>query len=142
MLSRELVNFQDVVITEKELMLPLHKTAVHHIDMKNQKISYRFLYNLSFHKLRILYEYLNNALIKDWIQHSISSIRFLILFIFKRNGSLWLCVDYQGLNKKMIKNCHSLLLIEKILNCLVRFYYFMKLNLKNAYHWIWIAEKN
>ena len=32
---RELTDFQNVIITEKELMLPLHETAVHYINMKN-----------------------------------------------------------------------------------------------------------
>ena len=141
-LPRELADFQNVIITEEELMLPLHKSAVHYIDIKNQKISYRFLYNLSLYELRILCEYLNDALAKNWIQHSINSAEFSVLFISKRNGSLWLCVDYQSLNKKMIKNHHFLLLINKTLDYLMRFYYFMKLNLKNIYHQIWITKRD
>ena len=81
-------------------------------------------------------------MIKDWIQHSVSSTKSSILFIFKRNGSLQLCVDYQSLNKKTIKNHHSLPLIFETLDHLVGFYYFTKLNLKNTYYWIWITERN
>ena len=51
-------------------MLPLHKAAVHHIDTENQKILYKPLYNLSSCELKVLHKYLNNALIKGWIQHS------------------------------------------------------------------------
>ena len=133
-LLKKLINFQNVIITEKGPMSFLHKLAVYHINTENQKISYEPLYNLSPHELKVLCEYLDNVLIKDWIQHSVSPIEFLILFIFKRDGSLWLCVDYWGLNKKMIKNHHFLLLIDKTLDCLMRFYYFIKLNLKNVYH--------
>ena len=64
MLSGELTNFQNVVAIKEELMSFLHEAAVHHIDMKNQKILYRLLYNLSFHKLKILHKYLDDALIK------------------------------------------------------------------------------
>ena len=64
-LLRELTDFQNVVATEEESILSLHEAAIHHIDMKNQKVPYRPLYNLSSHKLRILCEYLNDALIKD-----------------------------------------------------------------------------
>ena len=141
-LLRKLINFQNVVTTEKGLMSFLHKAVMHYINTENQKILYEFFYNLFSHKLRVLHKYLNDVLIKDWIQHSVSSVESLILFIFKRDESLQLWVDYQSLNKKMIKNCHSLLLIEKTLNCLVRFYYFMKLNLKNIYHWIWIVKRD
>ena len=144
-LLRELTDFQNVVATEKELMLLLHEAVMHHINIENQKISYRLLYNLSPHKLKILCEYLDDALVKGWIQHSVSPTGSSVLFIPKRDGrlgSLWLCVNYQGLNKKTIKNHHSLPLIEKTLNHLMRFYYFMKLNLKNAYHQIQIAKRN
>ena len=142
MLSGELTDFQNVVTTEEKLMLPLHKTAMHHIDMENQKVLYEPLYNLFSYKLRILHEYLNDALIKGWIQYNVNLAGSSVLFVLKKDRSLWLCVDYWGLNKKTIKNCHSLSLIEEILDCLMRFYYFMKLNLKNTYHWIWIAERN
>ena len=135
-LSGELINFQNVIATEKGLMPPLHEAAMYHIDTENQKISYKPLYNLSPHKLKVLCEYLDDALAKGWIQYNMSSVKSLILFILKKNESFQLCVNYWDLNKKMIKNHHSLLLIEKTLDCLMRFYYFMKLNLKNVYHWI------
>ena len=64
-LPRELVNFQNIIVIKKGSILLLHKTAVHHINMKNQKILYRPIYNLFSHKLKVLYEYLNDALIKD-----------------------------------------------------------------------------
>ena len=65
MLPEKLVDFQDVVVIKKELMLFLHKTVMHHINIKNQEISYRPFYNLFLHKLRVLYEYLDDILIKS-----------------------------------------------------------------------------
>ena len=41
-----------------------------------------------------------------------------ILFFYKLNSSLRLCVDNQGLNSLMIKNWYLLLLIEKFLDWL------------------------
>ena len=64
-LLRKLTDFQNVITIEKELMLSLYEVAVHHIDIENQKISYRFFYNLFFYELKILCEYLDDALIKD-----------------------------------------------------------------------------
>ena len=141
-LPRKLTDFQNVITFREKLIPLLYESVMHYIDMKNQKILYGFLYNLFSYKLKILCEYLDDALIKNWIQHSVNLIRFLILFILKRDGSLWLCVDYWDLNKKIIKNCHFLSLINKTLDCLVRFYYFIKLNLKDTYYWIWITEKD
>ena len=34
-LPRKLINFQNIIVTEKGLMLPLHKTAVYYIDIEN-----------------------------------------------------------------------------------------------------------
>ena len=87
-LFRELINFQNIVIIRKESILFLHESAVHYINTKNQTILHRPFYNLSFHKLKILHKYLNDALIKDLIQYIMSSTEFSVLFIFKRNENL------------------------------------------------------
>ena len=94
MLPGELINFQNVIATEEGLMLFLYEAVMHHIDMEDQKVPYELLYNLFFYELRVLHKYLNDALIKGWIQHSVSSAGFSVLFIFKKNENLWLCVNY------------------------------------------------
>ena len=141
-LLEKLTDFQNVIVIKEGLMSPLHEAVMHHIDTENQKISYKLFYNLFSYELKVLHEYLDDALIKGWIQHSMSSVDSLILFILKKDESLQLCINYWNLNKKMIKNCHSLPLIEETLNHLMRFYYFMKLNLKDTYHWIQITERD
>ncbi len=57
-----------------------------------------------------------------------------ILFIFKKNNSLHLCMNYQDLNKITVKNHHSLSLISETLDRLNKVKQFTKLNLKNVYH--------
>ncbi len=57
-----------------------------------------------------------------------------ILFIFKKNNSLHLCMNYQDLNKITVKNYHSLSLISETLDRLNKVKQFTKLNLKNVYH--------
>ena len=64
-LFRKLINFQNVVVIEEKLILFLHETVMHYINTEDQKVSYKFLYNLFFYKLRILCEYLDDALIKS-----------------------------------------------------------------------------
>ena len=64
MLPRKLTDFQNVIVTGKKLMLFLYESVMHYIEMKNQKISYKFLYNLSLYELKVLYKYLNDALVK------------------------------------------------------------------------------
>ena len=62
------------------------------------------------------------------------------MFIFKKNESLRLCVNYKDLNKRTKKNRYFLFLITQILNQLFDFTYFIKLNLKNVYHRIRIRK--
>ena len=64
----------------------------------------------------------------------------LILFVFKKNEKLRLCVNYRDLNAIIIKNRHSLLFIIETLNRLCEAKRFIKLNLKNAYHRIRIKR--
>ena len=64
----------------------------------------------------------------------------LILFVFKKNEELRLCVNYKKLNAIIIKNRHLLSFIIKILNRLCEAKRFIKLNLKNAYHRIQIKR--
>ena len=73
---------------------------------------------------------------KKRIQPSKSPVGVLILFILKKDGGLRLCIDYQGLNRIIIKNRYLLPLISEILDCLSRAKYFSKVDVKDVYYWI------
>ena len=64
----------------------------------------------------------------------------LILFVRKPNGSLWLCVDYQGLNNLIIKNRYLFSLIGESLDQFGRAKRFTQLDLTGAYHQMRIKE--
>ena len=66
----------------------------------------------------------------------------LIFFVGKQDGSLRLCLDYQGLNNLTIKNQYPLPLIGKSLNRLGRAKRLTKLNLTSAYHQKRIKKDN
>jgi hypothetical protein len=57
------------------------------------------IYNLSQSEFATFCEYL-----KGFIQHSKSPVGAFILFIKKKDGYLWMCVDYCELNRPTIKN--------------------------------------
>ena len=61
-------------------------------------------------------------------------IKAFILFVFKKDSSFRLYVNYCGLNAIIIKNYHLLLLIIKILNHLYKVIIFIKINLKDIYY--------
>ena len=110
--------------------------------MKNTKLSYMSLYNLFQKKLTKLRRYLNNVLNKNWIKFSMSFVDVLIFFVFKKGEGLRLCVNYKNLNAIIIKNRHSLPFITKTLNRLCEIKRFIKLNLKDVYHRIWIKKSD
>jgi len=89
-----------------------------------------------------LQNYLNDALVKGWIQHFVSSAEASVLFTSKKDDSLWLCVNYHELNCITVKNHHSLPLISETLNWLSSAKIFIKLDLKDVYHHIHICESD
>ena len=109
--------FEDVFSIEKRKVLASRKDANHAIELKEgQQSSYESLYNLSNFELVTLREYLDDALKREIIRHSISLVEASMLFVLKKNDKLRLCVDYRELNKITRKNRHLLSLITQMLN--------------------------
>ena len=77
----------------------------HAIELQDGKQPlYKPIYSLGRVELETLKTYIETHLKTGFIQPSKSPVGAPILFNKKPNGSLWLCVDYQGLNNLTIKN--------------------------------------
>ena len=63
-----------------------------------------------------------------------------MLFDWKPDGNLCLCVDYRGFNNITIKNRYPLPLIGESLDRLGQAKRFTQLDLTNAYYWMRICE--
>jgi hypothetical protein len=74
------------------------------------------MYPLLLKELIALKEFLKENLAKRFIRESKSLAGTPILFVLKKDSSLRLCVDYQGLNVIIIKNRYSLPFISEIIN--------------------------
>ncbi len=98
------------------------------------------IYSLWPVKLETLKAHIENNLASGFIWPSKSPVGALILFDKKPDGSLRLCVDYQGLNNLTIKNRYLLPLIGESLDQLGRAQRFTQLDLTNAYHRMRIRE--
>ena len=122
-------------ITTKALLK--HQTWDHEIVFESSKtFTFELIYALFEKKLKILREYLNENLKKEFIRKSKSSTKYSILFVFKKNETLRLCVDYKKLNEIIVKNRYSLPNINELQDKLIRVIYFTKLNLRRAYNLI------
>ena len=116
-LSKEYHEFLDVFSRQLADTLSPHQPHDHHICLKlRSQLIFESLYDMSRDELLVLKKYLDNNLIKEFIQASFFSAAFSVLFVCKSRDGLWFCVDYRGFNVIMIKNCYSLPLIRKILN--------------------------
>ena len=125
--------FEDIFSNKKAVLLPEVGRAEYTIETTGKPL-FGLLYSLSEIQLKALQEYLKDSLAKGWIGYSTSPAGTPILFVPKKDGGLYLYIDYRGLNKVTIKNCYLLPLINKILDCLVGTKLYTKLDLKDTYY--------
>ena len=117
-ISTKYSDFLDVFSEEKALILPkATELNEHAIELqKGQQLPYRLIYSLGPVKLKTLKTYIKTNPANGFIWPSKSLAGALILFVGKLDGSLYLYIDYQGLNNLTIKNRYSLPLITKLLD--------------------------
>jgi hypothetical protein len=90
----------------------------------------------------VLREYIKVNKRKDYIRESILPARYSILFVFKANDKLRLCVDYRRFNEITVKNRYILPLIYEMQDRIQEAKIFIKLDLRNGYHKIRIKERD
>ena len=60
----------------------------------------------------------------------------------RKTDSLWLCVDYRGLNKISRKDKYLLPLLTDLLDALQKVQIYIKIDLRHAYHLVRIANRD
>ena len=138
----EYLDFADVFFPDLASELLEHNGINIHIIklVDGQQPPYSPIYSLEPVELETLKAYIKTNLANEFIKPSKSPAGAPILFDRKSNGSLQLCVDYQGLNNLTIKNRYPLPLIGESLERLGRAKQFTQLNLISAYHQMRIRE--
>ena len=132
----EYFNFSNVFSSDSAAELPEYtKINDYSINLLNNKQSpYGLIYSLELMELKTLKTYIKANLASGFIKPSKFPSSTPILFVWKKNGSFRLSIDYQGLNNLKIKNCYPLPLIGESFDCLCHVKHFTWLNLINAYH--------
>ena len=136
-------DFAKVFFLDLASKLPKHIGINNHtIKLVNsQQPPYKLIYNLGPVKLETLKTYIETNLANGFIRPSKSPANPLIMFDRKSDGSFQLCINYQALNKLMIKNWYLLSMIKKSLDRLERAKQFTKLDLTNAYYQMRICKE-
>jgi hypothetical protein len=65
-----------------------------------------------------------------------------VLFVEKKDGTQWMCVDYRSLNEVTIKNKYPLLRIEDLFDQMKGASVFSKIDLRSGYHQLKIRESD
>jgi hypothetical protein len=150
--GKEKPKITDIVPPEYHKFLPLfseaetnkllpHHPYDYHIPLKEGFTPpFGPIYSLSRMEMEALQKWLDENLSKGFIRASSSPAGAPILFVKKGDGSLCLCVDYQGLNEGTIQNHYPLPLLHEILLCLQKAKYFTKLDICRAYNLVRMAE--
>ena len=99
-------DFADVFFPKLAIEFPKH-TGIndHTIELVHDwQLPYGLIYNLGPIELELLKAYIENNLANDFIKPSKSPTQASIFFHKEPNGSLMLCMDYQGFNNLTMKN--------------------------------------
>jgi hypothetical protein len=140
-LSFEYHEFLDVFDKKAFNTLASHRFYDHKIVSKKNVISnYISLYKMFEKELKIVKKYFENNLEKNFIVANRSFFASSVMFMKKADESLRFCVDYKKLNQLIKKNRYSLSLIEKTLTHLNKTKYFIKLDIRQIFHRIRIAN--
>lgn len=110
--------------------------------LKEEKSFHFSLYRPSYAEKRELRILLDSLLEKGIIRPSESEYASPIVLVQKKNGELRLCIDYQKLNKLLIRDNYPLPIIEDLIDLLQGKKYFSRLDLRNGFYHIRMATES
>ncbi|GBG80606.1 hypothetical protein CBR_g31066 [Chara braunii] len=100
------------------------------------------IYRMSEEELSVPRAQLDDLIEKGWIRPSSSPYGAPVLFVWKKNTDVQLCIDYCKLNAQTIKNVGPLPRIDDLLERLGGAKFFSKLDLKSGYHRLEIRQED
>ena len=140
-IPEEYQDFLEIFTSIKPTAPPPHRDQDHHIPLLEGKmLPYEPLRPLNEEKMCNLREYIEVKEEQGWIRASTAPAGAPIHFVKKKGGGLRLCVDYRQLNEITVKNRTPLPLIGELLDQLSNATIYTKLDIKDAYYNLRIAE--
>nr|GEV02908.1 putative reverse transcriptase domain-containing protein [Tanacetum cinerariifolium] len=99
-------------------------------------------YRLAPSKIKELSDQLQELSDKGFIRPSSSPWGASVLFVKKKDGSLWMCIDYIELNKLTVKNRYPLPIINDLFDQLQGSSVYSKIDLRSGYHQLRVREED
>jgi transposase InsO family protein len=123
--------------------LPPHRDSDHHITLEKEasaaQLGHAPLYRMSDEELRLVKEYLDENVRKNFIVASQAPFASPVLFVRKPGGGLRFCVDYRKLNALTKKDRYPLPLIEETLAQITGAKILSKIDIRHAFNRIRMA---
>jgi hypothetical protein len=139
-LPEEYHDFADVFSKTKAWDLPEHRPYNLKINLEDgAQPPFGPIYSISPLELETFREFIDKNLQAGFVHSSRSPCGAPILFSQKKNGSLQLCVDFQGLNCITKKDCYPIPLTVDLLDAPQTVPIYTKSDLKHTYHLVWIV---
>ncbi|GJW10335.1 putative reverse transcriptase domain-containing protein [Tanacetum coccineum] len=99
-------------------------------------------YRLAPSEMKELSEQLQELSDKGFIRPSSSPWGAPVLFVKKKDGSFWMCIDYRELNKLTVKNRYPLPRIDDLFDQLQGSSVYSKIDLRSGYHQLRVREQD
>ncbi|GJY36989.1 putative reverse transcriptase domain-containing protein [Tanacetum coccineum] len=99
-------------------------------------------YRLAPSEMKELSEQLQELSDKGFIRPSSSPWGAPVLFVKKKDGSFWMCIDYRELNKLTVKNRYPLPRIDDLFDQLQGSSVYSKIDLRSGYHQLRVREED
>jgi len=133
--------FADVFSKTKAEVLPPHRPYDLKIDLEEgAQPPVGPIYSLSASEQEALKKFIEENLNTGFIRPTSSPHGILVLFVKKKDGSLYLCVDFRRLNRISKKDCYPLPLISDLLDSPRKAQVYSKIDLHHAYHLVRITN--
>ncbi|GJY88824.1 putative reverse transcriptase domain-containing protein [Tanacetum coccineum] len=99
-------------------------------------------YRLAPSEMKELSDQLQEISDKGFIRPTSSPWGAPILFIKKKDGSIWMCIDYRELNKLTVKNRYPLPRIDDLFDQLQGSSVYSNIDLRSGYHQLRVREED
>ena len=121
--------------------VPLHCQVKHPIDLNlDASLPNGIVYHRSLLENEEIKRQIQEFLHKGHIRPSSSPCESQIMLVQKKDGTWWLCIDYQALNKIIVRNWYPIPRIDELLDQLMGAKYLRKIDLKSGYHQVLIEQ--